>query len=138
MVKANIVLTLIVGTALGLMAWRYPPGAWTAMQAAGLCLMIAGFILWTTARFQLGSSLTVTARAKQLVNRGLYSKFRNPIYLFGSCTIAGLILLLGRPLWLLIFAAVIPLQVWRGRKEAQVLEAKFGEEYRRYRAATWF
>lgn len=138
MVKANIVLTLIVGTALGLMAWRYPPGAWTAMQAAGLCLIIAGFILWTTARFQLGSSLTVTARAKQLVNRGLYSKFRNPIYLFGSCTIAGLILLLGRPLWLLIFAAVIPLQVWRGRKEAQVLEAKFGEEYRRYRAATWF
>ena len=138
MVKANIVLTLIVGTALGLMAWRYPPGAWTAMQTAGLCLIIAGFILWTTARFQLGSSLTVTARAKQLVNRGLYSKFRNPIYLFGSCTIAGLILLLGRPLWLLIFAAVIPLQVWRGRKEAQVLEAKFGEEYRRYRAATWF
>jgi len=137
-VKANILLTLIVGTALGLMAWRFPPGAWTAMQTAGLCLMIAGFVLWTTARFQLGSSLTVTAQAKRLVTRGLYSRLRNPIYVFGSCTIAGLILLLGRPLWLLIFAAVIPLQIWRGRKEAQVLEAKFGEEYRRYRAATWF
>ena len=108
------------------------------MQSAGLCLMIAGFVLWTTARFQLGSSLTVTAQAKRLVTRGLYSRLRNPIYVFGSCTIAGLILLLGRPLWLLIFAAVIPLQIWRGRKEAQVLEAKFGEEYRRYRAATWF
>lgn len=137
MVKANILLTLIVGTALGLMIWRFPPGAWSAMQSAGLCLMIAGFVLWTTARFQLGRSLTVTAQAKQLVTRGLYSKLRNPIYLFGSCTIAGLILLLGRPRWLLIFAAVIPLQIWRGRKEAQVLEAKFGEEYRRYRAATW-
>jgi len=100
--------------------------------------MAAGFVLWTVAPFQLGKSLTVTAQAKQLVTRGLYSKLRNPIYVFGSCVIAGLILLLGRPVWLLVFVGLIPLQIWRGRKEAQVLEAKFGEEYRKYRAATWF
>jgi protein-S-isoprenylcysteine O-methyltransferase Ste14 len=52
--------------------------------------------------------------------------------------IAGLILVLGRPIWLLVFVLIIPLQLWRARKESQVLEAKFGDEYRKYRAATWF
>ena len=108
------------------------------MQTAGLCLMIAGFILWTVARFQLGGSFTVTAQAKRLVTRGLYSKIRNPIYLFGSWVVAGLILLRGRPMWLLIFAILIPLQIWRARNEAQVLETEFGEKYRAYHATTWF
>jgi protein-S-isoprenylcysteine O-methyltransferase Ste14 len=108
------------------------------MQIAGLVLLIAGFVLWTVARFQLGASFTVTAQARQLVSRGLYSRIRNPIYTFGSCVIAGLILLLGHPLWLLIFVAIIPLQIWRARKEASALEAKFGEQYRTYRASTWF
>ena len=138
MVGPNIALTLIVGTALGYLVWTHPPAVWTAMPTLGICLMVVGFVFWTIARFQLGKSLTVTAQAKQLVTRGLYSRIRNPIYVFGSCVLAGLILLLGRPLWLLIFAAVIPLQIWRAGKEGQVLEAKFGDEYRKYRAATWF
>ena len=104
----------------------------------GICLLGLGFVLWTMARFQLGKSLTVTAQAKQLVTRGLYSRIRNPIYVFGSCVIAGLILVLGRPVWLLVFLVVIPLQIWRARKAASVLEANFGEEYRSYRARTWF
>lgn len=138
MIAANVVLTLVVGAALGVIIWEHPPAAWGAMQMIGACLLVAGFILWTTARFQLGRSLTVTAQAKKLVTRGLYSKFRNPIYVFGSCVIAGLILVLGRPVWLLAFLIVIPLQIWRARKESSVLEATFGEEYRRYRAGTWF
>ena len=60
-----------------------------------------------------------------------------PIYAFGSLFIAGFILLLGRPQWLLIFLLIIPLQLWRAGKEARVLEAKFGEEYRAYKARTW-
>jgi protein-S-isoprenylcysteine O-methyltransferase Ste14 len=138
MIVVNIFLTLVVGAAVSFLIWKHPPPAWTAMPIAGICLLVAGFVLWTTARFQLGSSLTVSAQARQLVTRGLYSKLQNPIYVFGSCVIAGLILTLARPVWLLIFVLVIPLQIWRARKEAQVLEAKFGEEYRRYRAATWF
>lgn len=138
MVGANIALTLLVGAGLGLMVWEHPPAAWTAMHVAGVCLLSVGFILWTTARFQLGRSLTISAQARQLVTRGLYSKIRNPIYVFGSCVIAGLILVLGRPVWLLAFLIVIPLQIWRARKESSVLEGTFGEEYRRYRAATWF
>lgn len=138
MIKVNAVLTLIVGTALVLLVRQYARPEWNAMQIIGLALMTAGFVLWTTARFQLGKSLAVTAQAKQLVTRGLYSKIRNPIYVFGSMVIAGLILTLGRPIWLLIFLLIIPLQLWRSGKESDVLEEKFGEEYRRYRAGTWF
>lgn len=138
MIRANVALTLIVGAALSFLIWKNLPTAWTGMQSAGVGVLAAGFILWTIARFQLGGSLTVSAQAKQLVSRGLYSRIRNPIYVFGSCVIAGLILVLGRPVWLLLFLAAIPLQIWRARKESQVLEAKFGEEYRKYRAATWF
>ena len=120
------------------MIWKNLPAEWTPARVAGLCLLIAGFILWTVARFQLGSAFAVTAQARHLVTRGLYSKIRNPIYVFGSCVIAGFILLLGRPIWLLIFVLIIPLQLWRAQKESKVLEAKFGEEYRRYRAGPWF
>jgi protein-S-isoprenylcysteine O-methyltransferase Ste14 len=138
MIAKHTALTLIVGKAAGLLIWEHPPAAWTTMQDVGICLLALGFILWTTARFQLGTSFAVTAKASALVTRGLYSRIRNPIYVFGSCVIAGVILTLGRPVWLLVFLALIPLQIWRSRKESSVLEAKFGDEYRKYRAATWF
>jgi protein-S-isoprenylcysteine O-methyltransferase Ste14 len=112
--------------------------AWTALPITGLCLLMGGFILWTVARFQLGASFAVKAEARQLVTRGLYSKIRNPIYVFGSMVLAGGILLSGKPVWLLIFLLVIPLQIWRTGKESAVLEAAFGEAYRKYRAGTWF
>jgi protein-S-isoprenylcysteine O-methyltransferase Ste14 len=138
MVIQNILLTLLVAGAAAYAGWELAPAIWTPLRVAGLCLAVAAFVLWTVARFQLGTSLTVTAKAKQLVARGVYSRIRNPIYLFGSLFLAGYILLLGRPLWLLVFVGLLPLQIWRARKEAQVLAAKFGEDYRRYRAGTWF
>jgi protein-S-isoprenylcysteine O-methyltransferase Ste14 len=104
----------------------------------GACLLVVGFVFWTVARFQLGASLTVSAQARKLVTRGLYSKIRNPIYVFGSCVIAGIILIAGRPVWLLLFLLIIPLQIWRAKKESAVLESAFGDDYRSYRAKTWF
>jgi protein-S-isoprenylcysteine O-methyltransferase Ste14 len=138
MVRQHIALTLIVGAALGLVLWRGFHSGAAPMQIAGACLAITGFLLWTVARFQLGASFTVTAQAKQLVTTGLYSRIRNPIYVFGSCVIAGAFLLLGHPAWLLIFLVIIPLQIWRARKEAAVLKAEFGDQYTAYRSGTWF
>ena len=138
MIAKHAALTLIVGTALGLLIWEHPPAAWSTMQDVGICLLVLGFILWTTARFHLGKSFALTAKANELVTGGIYSRIRNPIYVFGSCVIAGVILTLGRPAWLLVFLAIIPLQIWRSGKESSVLEAKFGDEYRKYRATTWF
>ena len=138
MIGKHILLTLVVGGAIGALLWQHPSGAGTAVPIAGLALLIGGFILWTVARFQLGAAFAVKAEARQLVTRGLYSKIRSPIYVFGSCVMAGGILLFGKPVWLLIFLLVIPLQIWRTGKESAVLEAAFGEEYRKYRAGTWF
>src|SRR5215831_3154794 len=106
MIAANIAITVIVGTALAFVVHQYSPATRTPMQIVGVCLLIIGFFLWTMARFQLGKSLAVTAQAKKLVTNGLYSKIRNPIYVFGSCVIAGLILTVGRPSYLLIFVAI--------------------------------
>lgn len=138
MIRTHIVLTLIVGVAVTASIWQLRPPVWSAVQIAGLCLLTFGFVCWTIARFQLGSSFTATAQARNLVTHGLYSKIRNPIYLSGLCMIGGIILVVGRPVWLLILAFIIPLQIRRSKKESAVLEAAFGEEYRKYRAGTWF
>lgn len=137
MAGKHILLTVLAAAAAAYVGWQHAPANWTPLRMFGLCLASVAFVLWTVARFQLGKSFAVTAQAKQLVTRGLYAKLRNPIYVFGSLFIAGYILFLTRPRWLLIFAAVVPLQIWRARKEARVLEAKFGEQYRAYRAGTW-
>lgn len=134
----NILLTIVVGVAAFFAARLYAPRLWGPQQLFGLVLLILGFVFWTVARFQLGSSLTVTAQARKLVHTGIYSKIRNPIYVFGSCFLAGLILIIARPIWLLAFVIIVPLQIWRAGKEAKVLEASFGDEYRSYRAGTWF
>jgi protein-S-isoprenylcysteine O-methyltransferase Ste14 len=138
MIGKHIVLTLVVGAGVLGLLWEHPPDAWTPLRMMGMALILVGFVLWTIARFQLGASFAVTAKARQLVTGGLYSKIRNPIYVFGSMVIAGGILVFGRPVWLLVFVLLIPLQLWRAKKESAVLEAAFGDEYRRYRAGTWF
>lgn len=82
--------------------------------------------------------LLVSPRATTLVTHGLYSRIRNPIYVFGLLLIAGLILYLDHPRLLLILLPVIPLQIIRARRESQVLQAHFGDAYRQYKSNTWF
>jgi protein-S-isoprenylcysteine O-methyltransferase Ste14 len=86
----------------------------------------------------LGASFSVGAKARKLVTTGLYSRIRNPIYVFAAMFLVGLAIVLGS-WWLAIFVAVLmPVQVYRARKEEEVLAAAFGEEYARYKAQTWF
>ena len=114
------------------------PRPWTLQRVAGAGLLVAGMALVFVARLQLGASFSILPRAKRLVTRGLYSKIRNPIYVFGAMAIAGLLLLLQRPRLWVAFAALVGMQVLRARREAEVLESKFGDEYRAYRKQTWF
>jgi protein-S-isoprenylcysteine O-methyltransferase Ste14 len=88
---------------------------------------------------QIREFFTARAEARGLVTTGIYSKIRNPIYVFGLLLFAGIVLYLAAPWWWLFFLApIILVQLWRARNEARVLEAKFGDSYRRYRARTWF
>jgi protein-S-isoprenylcysteine O-methyltransferase Ste14 len=113
-------------------------GEWSAHQIAGLAIAIPAFCLWALARVQLRKSFAVSAQAKELVTRGIYSKIQNPVYVFGGTFIAGLIIYSGRPLFFLVFLILIPMQWMRVREERRVLEAKFGDAYREYRRRTWF
>jgi protein-S-isoprenylcysteine O-methyltransferase Ste14 len=114
------------------------PGAWDLQRGLGTALIIAGIGGIVTARFQLGNSFAIKPAAHQLVTRGVYSKIRNPIYVFGLVMLAGIVLVLHRPILWLLFLAVIVMQTLRARREAQVLEAAFGDAYRDYRSRTWF
>lgn len=114
------------------------PGTWNEQRIAGSVLLIVGLTLLLLARFQLGRSFSITAQAKNLVTHGLYSKIRNPIYVFGAVTTAGLFLIVQKPALWILFVVVVAMQILRARREAQVLEAKFGDEYRAYREQTWF
>jgi protein-S-isoprenylcysteine O-methyltransferase Ste14 len=113
--------------------------AWTPVKLMGAVIAGVGAALLVVARLQLGASFSVKAKANKLVTTGLYSKIRNPIYVFGALTMLGMAIVLGN--WVLVVLVVVvlvPLQVYRARKEDAVLAAAFGEEYERYKAGTWF
>jgi len=57
---------------------------------------------------------------------------------FGTFVFSGLFLFLERPLLLLLLVPVLILQISRARAEARLLEEHFGDQYRQYKAATWF
>lgn len=120
--------------------------AWVAWRVSvspryiiGLTIAAIGFVLWMVARQQLGKSFTVTAQAKALVTTGLYSKIRNPIYFFGGVAFVGVFLAWGN-IYALVGVIVLyfVMQGLRARKESTVLEQAFGDEYRQYKARTWF
>lgn len=117
-------------------AWRVPV---SPRYIIGLSIGAIGFVLWMLARHQLGKSFTVSAQAKALVTTGLYSKIRNPIYFFGGVAFVGVFLAWGNMSALVgVIAIYLTMQVLRARKESAVLEQAFGDEYRRYKASTWF
>jgi protein-S-isoprenylcysteine O-methyltransferase Ste14 len=104
----------------------------------GFFFALVGFVGVILSRYTLGRSFSVVPKATALVTNGIYSRIRNPIYISGMFCVAGALLMLRlRYLWI-VFLLVIPIQIIRARREAEVLEAKFGDAYREYRSRTWF
>ena len=126
-------MLLGIAAAIVLNAW-----AWDAWHVIGMAMFAIGISLWFTARLQLGKSFAIRPKAHALVTTGLYSRFRNPIYLFGGLAYGGLFIAWGKVIPLTVFFLLYPAyQFLRAKKEAEVLEKAFGDEYRRYKASTW-
>jgi len=132
----TVLQILIVGPLVwGLLKW---PSPWNAQRYIGTALVVAGVSGIALARYQLGRSFSIKAEAHALVTAGVYSKIRNPIYVFGTAMFAGLVLVVQRPaLWIFVVITIVG-QIIRARREARVLEAAFGDSYREYRSKTWF
>ena len=114
------------------------PGPWDLQRSMGMGLVAVGLGGIAVSRYQLGRSFSIRAEAHRLVTHGIYSKIRNPIYVFGALLFAGFVLVVHRPiLWLGVLAIAV-MQTLRARREARVLEAAFGDAYRDYRRRTWF
>ncbi len=131
----DIVVYLIY---LALFGLAIEAGPHSTLSYVALCFSLACSVLWFVARWQLGDAFSVTAQARHLVTRGLYSKIRHPIYVFG--TLAFLFVVLALQGWpaLIIWVVVILIQVIRLRREERVLAETFGAEYTAYRSRTWF
>jgi protein-S-isoprenylcysteine O-methyltransferase Ste14 len=128
----------VVGVLVLLVLAAFWPGPWNTQRMVGSALLVSGLALVFTARLQLGPWFSVMPRAKKLVTHGVYSKIRNPIYVFGTTASAGVFLILQIPrLWVLLLVLAL-IQVFRAREEARALAAKFGDQYRAYRDQTWF
>ena len=122
---------LIVGFAV----WLSPR---IALWYAGLCLSFVSAAFWGLARWQLGNSFSVDPEARKLVTRGLYSKIRHPVYIFGDLAYLGAFLALQFWPALLVWFWMVIVDFRRARREEHILAAAFGPEYLAYRSRTWF
>jgi protein-S-isoprenylcysteine O-methyltransferase Ste14 len=136
--KLNIATLAIILIAAIIFATQVPGMAWTPSRIAGIAIAAPALLLLAVARLQLGRAFSIQAKASTLVTTGLYSRIRNPIYVFGALIALGVIIFTGRPWFLLALAILVPMQIIRSRKESQVLEEKFGAAYREYKRQTWF
>ncbi|MGA9527039.1 MAG: isoprenylcysteine carboxylmethyltransferase family protein [Terriglobales bacterium] len=109
-----------------------------AARWVGLAIALIGLAGVFVARYTLGKSFSITAKARALVTTGIYSRIRNPIYVSGEIFLIGMTIMLEKPMLLVLIVVIVPIQIWRARIEARVLEEKFGDEYREYRRRTWF
>jgi protein-S-isoprenylcysteine O-methyltransferase Ste14 len=136
--KTNILTSIFLIIALTALALQFAHEPWPPLRIAGAIIAFASLVLILIARIQLGRAFSIRAKATRLVTTGLYARLRNPIYVFGCFFFLGIAMFI--PFWwlLLTLLIVIPMQIARARREAAILEATFGEEYRRYRRQTWF
>jgi len=136
--KLNVVTLVIIFIGLFFFVAHAAALPWTPERIIGLAIAAPAFTLLVLARFQLGRAFSVRPKATTLVTSGIYSRIRNPIYVFSALLLVGIIIWSGRPLLLLFLVILVPMQIIRARKEGTVLEEKFGEEYRAYKRQTWF
>jgi protein-S-isoprenylcysteine O-methyltransferase Ste14 len=136
--KANLVTLAVFIVAVASLLVYAPEVDWSTAKLIGALIAGIALPLFVLARLQLGSSFSIKAKAGRLVTTGLYSRIRNPIYLFGGLFLVGLSLFFS--VWgpLVVALVIVPLQVVRARREERVLAEAFGEEYERYKSKTWF
>jgi protein-S-isoprenylcysteine O-methyltransferase Ste14 len=136
--KLNYATLVLATIAVGAFEARFCTPPWTPLRIVALLVAGLSFGLLVLARLQLGAAFSVQARAKTLVTTGLYSRIRNPIYVFSTLFLAGLVVFDRAPLLLFGLLILIPVQAYRAQNEQKLLAQKFGPAYIAYKQQTWF
>lgn len=105
---------------------------------AGIVIGVPMLIMLIVSRKQLGKYFAVMPEAKGLMTGGFYSKIRHPMYFFLDMTLLGAILIAGFWWLLIVWLAIVILQVIQSAREEKVLHAAFGGKYEEYKKGTWF
>lgn len=127
------VITLVAGIALD---WWRPLEFWQAVwqrQAFGWILLLPGILLalWAATAFKQMDFEKPTA----IITSGPYAFSRNPMYVAWTLIYLAITLLVNT-WWLIILLPVslLIMHFYDVRSEERLLEQKFGDDYRHYRA----
>lgn len=110
-----------------------PPGVPRQVAASTLLLIGMAWSLWSL--WYLGRNLSVIAQARGLSDRGPYRFVRHPLYLGEITSALGIALVVGTPAAFAVWLTVCALQVYRARREEQILLQAL-PDYRDYRSRT--
>lgn len=136
---AAIVGTLLVSAvAPGRVPWLILslPG-WLRWVGLGLAAAAVPLIWWVMRSIGAGVSESIATRAgARLATGGPYRYVRHPLYTTGTLMYLGLALALQSLGLLLIVAGIVIWLPGRARREEAHLVASYGDDYRRYMAAT--
>ena len=127
-------------------AYQYlAPIAWLErswLRGAGVSLLIASLVWTVVAQAHMGESWRIgidSERRTPLVETGVFSISRNPIFLSMMATLLGLLLAIPNAITLLTFVLGVVLINIQVRLEEEYLKVSHGEKYLRYarRARRW-
>ncbi len=112
---------------------------WPARIIIGAVLLLGGgalVVVGERAFKQVGTNVPPWRPALALATGGIYARIRNPMYVGAILILAGLAAALVSD-WMAILLLPTALLLHFGvvRREERYLEAKFGEDYRRYKAS---
>ncbi len=112
---------------------------WPVRLVLGIILVVAGGLLafaGERAFHRVGTNVPPWRPALALATTGIYARVRNPMYVGLILILAGFAAALASD-WIVVLLVPTALLLHFGvvRREERYLEAKFGEDYRRYKAS---
>ena len=102
-----------------------------------ILIIFFGIIIWIIGKATLGEYFTTSVHPKGLVTKGIYSKFKHPMYYSGMIIYLGVALLLKSWVGLgLTIAIIIPMLFYFAKKEEGLLYERYREKYSAYKEKT--